>query len=327
MSDWAASEAPELSIVVPVHNEAPNVEPLYDQIAEVLAEMGRRTELIVIDDGSTDETFERLRTVRQRAQAAGQGAPAVKVLRLRRQFGKSAALAAGFAEARGEVVVTMDGDLQDNPKELPRFLAALEEGHDLVSGWKRERHDPWSRVLASRVFNAVVGWLSGVRLHDINCGFKAYRAELVRELRLYGDLHRFVPVLAHGKGFRCGEIEVEHRPRTAGETKYGAGRLITGFLDLLTVLLLTGYASRPLHFFGGTGVVAFAVGVVINLYLALLWAFDPTSRPIGTRPLLLLGVLLMILGIQLVSVGLIGELLINRQRRPGDAYSIAERLD
>ena len=324
MTDSTEGAAPELSIVVPVHDEAANVEPLFDELAEALAETGRRAELIVIDDGSTDDTFERLRALHARPRA--QGAPAVKVLRLRRRCGKSAALAAGFAEARGDVVVTMDGDLQDNPKEIPRFLAALDEGLDLVTGWKRERHDPATKVLASRVFNAVVSWVSGPRLHDINCGFKAYRAQLVRELPVYGGLYRFLPVLAHARGYRCGEIEIEHRPRTHGKTKYGATRLVTGFLDLLTVVLLTRFASSPMHLVGGAGLVALVVGVVLGL--AHLLVAVAGWQLIGLGPhLLLAGALLILLGLQLISAGLIGELVISRERRRGDAYSIAERLE
>ena len=194
-----------------------------------------------------------------------------------------------------------------------------------MSGWKRERHDPAAKVFASRVFNAVVGWVSGVGLHDINCGFKAYRAELVRELHLYGGLHRYVPVLAQARGYRCGEIEIEHRPRTAGQTKYGAGRLVTGFLDLLTVLLLTRFASRPLHLLGGAGLVAFVVGIAVSLAELLLTLIDWHPLRLGPHRLLF-GALLILLGLELIALGLIGELVVSRQRRPGDAYSVAERL-
>jgi len=323
LSDCADGVVPELSIVVPMHDEAANVEPLYDELIETLAGMEQSAELIFVDDGSTDETFDRLREVHGRER--GEGAPAVKVLRLRRQFGKSAALSAGFEAARGGIVMTMDGDLQDNPREIPRFLAALDEGLDLVSGWKRERHDPATKVFASRVFNAVVGCVSGVRLHDINCGFKAYRAELVRELHLYGGLHRYIPVLAQARGYRCGEIEVEHRPRTAGRTKYGAGRLVTAFLDLLTVLLLTRFASRPLHLFGGAGLAAFVVGIGVSLAELLLTLIGWHPLRLGPHRLLF-GALLILLGLHLIALGLIGELVVSRQAREGDPYSIAERL-
>jgi len=316
--------SPDLSIVIPLHNEAENVEPLYGELVAALAGVGRPAELVFVDDGSTDGTFERLRVLHERSAAEPSG-PRVRVVRLRRRFGKSAALAAAFEEARGNIVFTMDGDLQDDPKEIPRFLEKLAEGYDLVSGWKRQRHDPWHKVLPSRLFNRVVSAVSGVRMHDFNCGFKAYRAELVRELTLYGDLHRFVPVLAHAKGFRVAEIVVQHRPRTHGRSKYGVKRLFTGFLDLLTVLLLTSYASRPLHLFGGLGLLGFGAGAAINAYLAVLWLAG--QRPIGQRPLLTAGVLLMILGIQLISLGLIGEMIVSRQEGRRRTYSVAERLD
>ncbi len=315
---------PELSIVIPLHNEAENVEPLYGELLAALAGVGRPAELVLVDDGSTDGTFGRLQALHERSAAEPSG-PRVRVLRLRRRFGKSAALAAAFEEAQGSIVLTMDGDRQDDPKEIPRFLDKLAEGYDLVSGWKRQRHDPWHKVLPSRLFNRVVSWVSGVRMHDFNCGFKAYRAELVRELTLYGDLHRFVPVLAHARGFRVAEIVVQHRPRTHGRSKYGVKRLFTGFLDLLTVLLLTSYASRPLHLFGGIGLLGLGAGVGINGYLAVLWLAG--ERPIGQRPLLAVGVLLMILGIQLISLGLIGEMIVSRQESRRRTYSIAERLD
>ena len=376
-----ASPTPDLSIVVPMHDEAESVGPLHAELVAALGQLDQTAELIFIDDGSTDDTFDRLRELHRRQrdgdgtpgmtrgmgeepdtgesssssssssssiptvegrrvedededdsaegresgdEGAG-GVPAVKVLRLRRRFGKSAALTAGFEQARGDVIITMDGDLQDAPKEIPRFLDKLAEGCDLVSGWKRERRDPLAKTIPSRIFNVVVALATGIKIHDFNCGFKAYRRELVNELHLYGDLHRYVPVLAHAKGYRCGEIEVEHRPRVHGRTKYGLGRLFTSFLDLLTVLLLTSYASRPLHFFGGTGLVAFFAGFVVSACLAVLWCIG--ERPIGNRPLLFLGVLLLILGIQLISVGLIGELVISRQGRRGDGFSIAESLE
>jgi len=320
---------PELSLVVPMHNEAENVVPLHGEIVAALEQVDRAAELIFVDDGSTDETFERLGELHRRQQAGEGGAraaPKLRVVRLRRRFGKSAALAAGFEEARGDVVITMDGDLQDDPKEIPRFLEKLQEGYDLVSGWKRKRRDRFTKVLASRIFNRVVSLLTRIRIHDFNCGFKAYRSELVRELNLYGGLHRFIPVLAHAKGFRSAEIIVEHRPRVHGRTKYGIGRLATGFLDLLTVLLLTGYASRPLHFFGVTGLLSFLAGVGVSVYLAVLW-LNPAARPIGTRPLLTLSVLLIILGIQLISLGLVGEMIISRQSSQRETYSVAERLE
>ena len=309
-----------------MHNEAANVAPLCAELAAALAPMAQTAELIFVDDGSTDETFARLREAHERARQGGERSPPVKVLRLRRRFGKASALAAGFAEARGEAIITLDGDLQDDPKEIPRFLASLDDGLDLVSGWKRKRHDPLGKVLPSRLFNFVVALVTGIRLHDFNCGFKAYRAEVIREIRLYGGLHRFIPVLAHAKGFRVGEIEIAHRPRARGRSKYGVARLATGFLDLLTVLVLTGYGSRPLHLFGGTGVVSLLGGAGVGLYLFVLW-LSPANRPLGSRPLLTLTALLIIVGVQLISVGLIGEMIASRQRDPRETYSVAERLE
>ena len=325
MTDNSDATRPDISIVVPVHNEAENVEPLHDELLDALGPLEQAAELIFVDDGSTDETFDRLREVHGRGRA--EGAPVVKVIRLRRRCGKGAALAAGFDEARGSIIVTLDGDRQDDPKEIPRFLDKLDEGCDLVSGWKHQRKDRFTKVLASRIFNFVVSLLTGIRLHDFNCGFKAYRAEVVGELQLRGGLYRYIPVMAHAKGYRCGEIEVEHRPRTHGRTKYGLSRLVTAILDLVIVLLLTGHATRTLRFLGVTGIAALLAGFAVNAYLAVLWFAVLVARSMGNRPLLLLGVLLIVVGIQLISMCLIGELVIGRQSKRGDAYSIAERLD
>jgi len=232
--------------------------------------------------------------------------PAVRVVRLRRNFGKAAALAAGFAQVRGETVVTIDGDLQDDPAEIPRLLAKLDEGFDLVSGWKTRRRDPWSRRLPSRIFNGVVGRLSGIRLHDMNCGFKAYRVDVVRGLPLYGELHRFIPVLAHYRGYRIAELPVNHRPRAHGRSRYGVERYLRGFLDLLTVSFMGRYRHRPLHLFGGLGLVLGTVGIAVLVYLTVLRV---GGHGIGQRPLLTLGVLLVVVGLQFFSLGLIGELI------------------
>jgi glycosyltransferase involved in cell wall biosynthesis len=305
-----------------MHNEADNVAPLHREITTAVGGHGKSAEIIYIDDGSTDGTWKQLATVHR---AGADGGPRVRVIRLRRRFGKASALAAGFDVARGGIVLTMDGDLQDDPREIPRFLAKLDEGCDMVSGWKRKRRDPFTKVVASRIFNRVTSLLTGIHIHDFNCGFKAYRSELVRDLNLYGGMHRYIPVLAHAKGYRVDEIVVEHRARQRGKSKYGAGRLATGFLDLLTVVLLTGYASRPLHFFGGSGLVAFLSGSGICAYMAVEWFMG--NRPIGNRPLLLLGILLMILGIQLISTGLVGELIVSRSGSQREQYSIAEQHD
>jgi glycosyltransferase involved in cell wall biosynthesis len=238
------------------------------------------------------------------------------VVRLRRNFGKAAALVAGFREAAGDAVVTMDGDLQDDPAEIPRLLAALEEGADLVSGWKRDRRDPWSKRAASRVFNGVTGRMSGVALHDLNCGLKAYRAEVVRALSITGDLYRYIPVMAANEGFRVREVPVNHRPRAYGRSKYGLERYIRGFLDLLTILFIGRFRHRPMHLFGGLGLVVTAIGLAISAYMAVLRF---TGHGIGNRPLLLLGVLAIVVGIQLFTIGLVSEMIqFNRQRTEGD---------
>ena len=237
-----------ISVVIPVHDEERSVALLYEELEAALEPGGEPWEAVFVDDGSTDGTFAALTRLHART-------PNTRVVRLRRNFGKSTALAAGFAQAEGETVVTIDGDLQDDPAEIPRLLAKLEEGFDLVSGWKTRRRDPWRRRVLSKIFNAVTGRVSGLRLHDMNCGLKAYRAEVVRGLALYGELHRFIPVLAHYRGFRVAELPVNHRPRTHGRSRYGLERYLRGFLDLLTVTFMGRYRHRPLHLFGGLGLV------------------------------------------------------------------------
>jgi dolichol-phosphate mannosyltransferase len=288
-----------ISVVVPVHDEERSVALLHEELQAALDPLGEPWEVVFVDDGSTDGTFSGLTRLHARSDN-------VRVVRLRRNFGKSAALAAGFAQAAGEIVVTIDGDLQDDPAEIPRLLAKLEEGFDLVSGWKTKRRDPWRRRAPSRLFNWVTGRVSGLRLHDLNCGLKAYRAEVVRGLRIYGELHRFLPVLAHYRGFRVAELPVNHRPRQHGRSRYGVERYVRGFLDLLTVSFMGRYRHRPLHLFGGLGLVLGAAGFVLLAYLTVLKA---AGEAIGHRPLLTLGVLLVVVGLQFFSLGLISELI------------------
>jgi glycosyltransferase involved in cell wall biosynthesis len=235
---------------------------------------------------------------------------------LRRNFGKAAALAAGFRHAVGDVVVTIDADLQDDPAEIPRLLAKLDEGFDLVSGWKTQRRDPWSRRLLSRIFNGVVGRVSGLRLHDMNCGLKAYRADVVRNLRIYGELHRFLPVLAHNRGYRVAELPVNHRPREHGKSRYGVERYFRGFLDFLTVWFMGRYRHRPLHLFGGLGFLLGTIGTALLVYLT---ALKLSGEAIGHRPLLTLGVLLMVVGLQLFSLGLLSELITSHHEEQSGA--------
>ena len=275
---------------------------LLDELRSALEPLGREWEAVFVDDGSTDGSFGAL----TRLHAAHDN---VRVVRLRRNFGKAAALAAGFEQAAGDIVVTIDGDLQDDPAEIPRLLAKLDEGFDLVSGWKTRRRDPWARRVLSRVFNLATSRLSGLRLHDMNCGLKAYRAEVVRGLSLYGELHRFLPVLAHDRGFRVGEVPVNHRPRGHGRSRYGLERYLRGFFDLLTVSFIGRYRHRPLHLFGGFGLALGGLGLAILVYLTIV---KIGGDAIGHRPLLTLGVLLVVVGMQFFSLGLISELVLSQ---------------
>jgi dolichol-phosphate mannosyltransferase len=288
-----------ISVVVPVYNEERSVALLYEELEAALEPSGESWQVVYVDDGSTDGSFAALTRLHAHHDN-------VRVVRLRRNFGKAAALAAGFAEATGEIVVTIDGDLQDDPSEIPRLLAKLEEGFDLVSGWKARRRDPLTRRLPSKLFNWVAGRMSGLHLHDMNCGLKAYRAEVVHGLVLYGELHRFIPVLAHEQGYRVGEITVNHRPRGHGRSRYGLERYLRGFLDLLTVSFMGRYRHRPLHLFGGLGLFLTTIGLAVLIYLTV----DKLSgHAIGQRPLLTLGVLLVVVGMQFFTLGLISEMI------------------
>jgi len=305
---------PTLSFVIPFLNEEATVQELFRQISATVRALpdAPSFEVIFVDDGSTDESAARVEEL-----AASH--PEVILLQLRGNFGKSAALAAGFERARGEIVFTMDADLQDDPKEIPRFLAKLEEGYDVVSGFKQKRHDPWHKVIPSRIFNGMVRKLTGIPLRDVNCGFKAYRREVVRSVRLYGEMHRFVPVLAHWRRFRIAELVVEHHPRRFGVSKFGAGRFYRGLMDLLTVYFLLKFDRKPLHFFGLPGLFSFVVGFAICAYLTGLWLL---GHPIGHRPLLFLGVLLLVVGVQILATGLSAELLVPRGTREEPPYDI-----
>ena len=288
-----------ISVVVPVHEEERTIALLYDELQAALDPLGQPWEAVFVDDGSTDGSFSALTRLHNAHDN-------VRVVRLRRNFGKAAALAAGFANAQGDVVVTIDADLQDDPAEIPRLLAKLDEGFDLVSGWKTHRRDPITRRVLSKIFNWVTGRVSGLRLHDLNCGLKAYRAEVVQGLRLYGELHRFIPVLAHYRGYRVAELPVHHRPREHGRSRYGVERYLRGFLDLLTVSFIGRYRYRPLHLFGGLGLGLGALGLGVLVYLTIL---KIGGEALGRRPLLILGVLLVVVGLQFFSLGLISELI------------------
>ncbi|MDP8254982.1 MAG: glycosyltransferase family 2 protein [Candidatus Alcyoniella australis] len=308
----------DISVVIPFYNESDSLPELIDRLLAVLDALDRKFEILLIDDGSSDNGFQ---IVRQRRELR----PEVRGIRLRSNFGKAAALAAGFSESTGAIVITMDADLQDDPKEIPRFLDELDKDFDLVSGWKQVRHDPLEKRLPSKLFNAMTCKLTGVKLHDFNCGFKAYRREVLTEISLYGDLHRFIPALAAGRGFRVGEIAVEHHARQHGKSKYGIERYTRGFLDLLTVLTLTRFSRRPAHLFGGGGVLLSAAGLLINFYMTVLWVVG--ERPIGNRPLFFLGILLLIVGVQFISLGLLAEIITRSLARDEHPYSIAERIE
>jgi glycosyltransferase involved in cell wall biosynthesis len=305
-----------ISVVIPVHDEERSVELLYDELRAALEPLDSEWEAIFVDDGSTDGTFAALTRLHSRNEN-------VRVVRLRRNFGKAAALVAGFDQAQGDTVVTIDGDLQDDPAEIPRLLAKLDEGFDLVSGWKANRRDPLTRRIPSRLFNSVTSRFSGVRLHDMNCGLKAYRAEVVHGLRLYGELHRFIPVLAHYRGFRIAELPVNHRAREHGRSRYGLERYLRGFLDLLTVSFMGRYRHRPLHLFGGLGLALTTIGIGILIYLSIDKAL---GHAIGGRPLLTLGVLLVVVGMQFFSLGLISEMITSHHEERAQERDRAELL-
>lgn len=308
-----------LSIVIPVLNEAQSLEPLHQEIVEVAVAHRLEIEVIFVDDGSTDGSWNAIKRIAAKD-------PRVRGLRFRRNFGKAAALTAGFDEALGEVVMTLDADLQDDPHEIPRFLAELDNGLDVISGWKKVRHDPWSKVLPSRVFNWMVRGMSGVELHDQNCGMKCYRRQVFNEVRLYGELHRFVPMLAAARGFRVGELVIQHRPRKFGRSKYGGARFIKGFLDLLTVTFLTGYGQRPQHLLGTVGLVSFLLGLLSLLGVFGGWMVGRMGLDAALLPLLFsLGLLLF--GGQMLSIGVLGELLVAYHDRAFRTFSLSERTD
>ncbi|MDA3626730.1 glycosyltransferase family 2 protein [Saccharopolyspora sp. WRP15-2] len=300
---------PQVSLLTPAKNEQDNLPRLFAEISEAMEQQDRSWELLVVDDGSTDGSWQVI------SEHAARD-PRIRGIRLRRNFGKAAALAAGVAEVRGELLVTLDADLQDDPAEIPRLLAELDAGADLVSGHKANRQDPLGKRLPSKVFNWFTGLITGLKLSDHNCGLKAARTEVYRRVPLYGELHRYIPALAHQLGYRVVEQPVHHRARLHGKSKYGLERYLRGALDLLTVVALTRYGRRPAHLFGGLGMLAGTIGTLILLYLTGVWMF--TDQPIGTRPLLTLGILLEIFAVQMISVGLLAELVLHRTGRDRD---------
>ena len=308
-------------LVIPVFNERDSLPHLLREIHETAAENALDFEVLFVNDGSSDDSWDVIR------ELAAQD-PRVRGIRFRRNFGKAAALCAGFDAAHGDLIMTLDADLQDDPKEIPHFLKIMAEGKDVVSGWKRVRHDPWHKVLPSRVFNWMVSTLTGVHLHDHNCGMKCYRAEVFREVRLYGELHRFIPVLAASRGFRVGELEIRHRSRRFGRSKYGVRRFVKGFLDLLTVKFLTSFSHRPQHVLGSIGLTSFLLGALGMAWLAITWVInriEPGSfQPLHERPLLIYSVAALLLGTQMLTMGFLAELFTAHNARHKDEYSIAE---
>jgi glycosyltransferase involved in cell wall biosynthesis len=308
---------PDVSIVVPVYNERPTLAALFDECRAALDPTGLAWEVVFVDDGSTDGSFDEIAAIRARDGRA-------RGVRLRMNLGKAAALAVGFRAARGERLVTIDGDLQDDPREIPRLLEALDRGADLVSGWKTARKDPFSRVLASRIFNQLSRFVSGIPLHDVNCGLKAYRREVVAEVPLYGELHRFVPLLAVWRGFRVSEVAVSHRPRAVGRSRYGWSRALRGIMDLVTVVCLTRYNRRPAHFFSLPGAALIALGMPICGYIAYLRL--AYGHIWNRHPLLIFAVLLVMVGVQLFTTGLLGEMMVDAGRRIDEDYEAARKL-
>jgi glycosyltransferase involved in cell wall biosynthesis len=310
-----------ISLVIPVFNEQESLPQLLREIQDTAKQHALDLEIIFVDDGSTDESWKIIcRLVEQESRAHG--------VRFRRNFGKAAALSAGFRACRGDIILTLDSDLQDDPKEIPNFLRAMEAGSDVVSGWKRIRFDPWHKRLPSRVFNWMVSRLTGVELHDHNSGMKSYRAAVFREVRLYGELHRFIPVLAYARGFRIAEIEIAHRPRKFGYSKYGMRRFVKGFLDLLTVKFLTSFSHRPQHILGSIGLASFGLGALGMIWLAITWIirqFEPEwFLPLHQRPLLIYAVAALLLGTQMLTMGFLAELFTAHNARGIDEYSISE---
>ena len=310
------------SVVIPVYNESASLETLYEELRDVSRENGLEVEFIFVDDGCTDGSWQ---TITDLASVDDR----IRGIRLRRNFGKAAALAAGFRCVRGSIVFTMDADLQDDPREIPGFLEMMEQGYDVISGWKKVRHDAWHKVAFSRIFNWLVSRLTGVRLHDHNCGLKCYRSTVVQEVKVYGELHRFIPVLAAARGFRVGERVVQHRARRFGHSKYGAERVLKGLLDLFTVKFLTGFGQRPLHLLGGFGLVCFCLGAVCLTYLAGLWCVSRMVESMEAvklhqRALLYYALGLLVMGGQLLSIGVLGELILAFLGRDADFYSVAE---
>lgn len=312
---------PIISIVVPLYNEEEAIDELYRQLTAALEAYGASYEVIVADDGSTDGSFEKLSAIHERD-------PRWRIIRFRRNFGQTAGFSAGFDRAKGEVIITIDADLQNDPADIPKLMAKIDEGYDIVSGWRVDRQDTFlTRKLPSMMANRLISHSTNVQLHDYGCSLKAYRADVVKNINLYGELHRFIPAMASGYGVRVAEVPVNHRAREHGQSKYGISRTFRVLLDLITVYFLLGYSTRPIHVFGGVGLISFALGVLMGLYLT--FVKFALGQDIGTRPLLLLAVLLILLGVQMIAMGLLGELIIRTyyESTGKSIYYVREDLD
>ncbi len=311
------SSKPSITVVIPLLNEEESLPELVSRLTPVLeTESAGRYEVLFIDDGSTDGSWEILRTLHRRNGR-------IHANRFRRNYGKSAALAVGFAQAKNDIVITMDADLQDDPLEIPNLVAKINEGYDLVSGWKKRRKDPLEKRLPSKFFNYVTSVVSGIKLHDFNCGLKAYRRDVIKTVQVYGEMHRYIPALAYWEGFRITELPVTHHARKFGSSKFGFSRYFKGFLDLLTVVFTTRFIKRPLHLFGTLGSLFTITGFCIDLYLSIEWWLKETS--LTNRPLMLMGIAFIIVGVQLISIGLIGEMIVKNSLSHAE-YSVKERL-
>jgi glycosyltransferase involved in cell wall biosynthesis len=304
----------KISLVIPLLNEEESILPLINEIRKAIKPLNKPYEVIFVDDGSTDNS---LKTIKDAAKTDNR----LKYISFRKNYGKSAALQVGFKAATGDAIITMDADLQDDPHEIPNLLKKLDEGFDLCSGWKKERFDPFVKKFSSRFFNFVTRIISGIKIHDFNCGLKAYRREVVQNLNVYGELHRYVPVLAKWQGFTITEIPVKHHKRRYGKTKFGISRFFKGFIDLITVTFVGRYVKRPMHFFGFLGALSFFVGLIVNGYLTIEWI---SGKPLSNRPMLFLGMLLIIVGVQFFSVGLLGEMLVHQNQSERE-YVVKDR--